>query len=75
MLFVLILLLLAAAFGILGAVIKVTLVIVLSVILSFVLIGAAAALWFRSRMRSSQGQYRVETGGSVRPEDPGELED
>lgn len=75
MLFVLILLLIAAALGILGAVIKVTIVIVLSVILSVTLLAAAAALWFRKRVRDLQGGSGIDTGGSVRPRDPGELED
>jgi O-antigen/teichoic acid export membrane protein len=49
-LFVLVLLLLAAVFGVLGAVLKLTLVLVLSFLLTVVVIGALAYWWFRYRM-------------------------
>jgi uncharacterized membrane protein YbhN (UPF0104 family) len=48
--FILILLLLAAVFGVLAAVLKITLVIVLSVLLTIGVLVAAAYYWFRYRL-------------------------
>lgn len=48
--FILILLLLAAVFGVLGVVIKATLVIVLSILLTIAFLVAFASYWFRYRM-------------------------
>ncbi len=48
--FILILLLLAAIFGVLGLVIKTTLVIVLSILLTIAFLAAFAYYWFRYRM-------------------------
>jgi membrane protein implicated in regulation of membrane protease activity len=66
--FVLFLVLLALATGILGAVVKVTLVIILSLILAAVLIGFLARIWWRRRMRDIQRQmsaYMPSAGGPV----------
>lgn len=48
--FILILLLLAAVFGVLGVVLKTTLVIVLSILLTIAFLGLLAYWWFRYRM-------------------------
>lgn len=47
---ILILLLLAAAFGVLAAVLKITLVIVLSILLTIAVLVAFASYWFRYRL-------------------------
>ncbi|HZD79168.1 MAG TPA: hypothetical protein VE646_03890 [Actinomycetota bacterium] len=48
--FILILLLLAAGFGVLGIVLKATLVIVLSVVLTVALLTAGVSYWLRYRL-------------------------
>lgn len=48
--FILVLLLLAAVFGVLGVVIKTTLVIVLSILLTIAFLSAFAYYWLRYRM-------------------------
>lgn len=53
-LFLLILLLLAAAAGVLGAVLKITLVIVLSLVFAVVLLGYLGAWYVRRRVRGLQ---------------------
>ncbi len=61
--FILILLLLAAVFGVLGAVLKVTLVLVLSVILTIAMLVAFGYWWVRYRMYRFQREverYRDE---------------
>lgn len=50
--FILILLLLAAVFGVLGAVLKIALILALSVILAVALLAWGGWLWFRGRMRA-----------------------
>jgi len=58
-LFLLILLVLAAAAGILGAVLKVTLVIVLSLVLSIVLLAWIGAWYTKRRMRAFQRDFQL----------------
>jgi uncharacterized membrane-anchored protein len=48
--FILVLLLLAAVFGVLAAVLKITLVIVLSILLTVALLAAFAYYWLRYRL-------------------------
>lgn len=57
--FLLILLVLAAAAGVLGAVLKVTLVIVLSLILSIVLLAWIGTWYARRRWRALQRDFEV----------------
>ena len=54
--FVVILLLVAAVFGILGAVLKIALILVLAVILAAALLAWAGWLWFRRRIRAFEQQ-------------------
>lgn len=54
--FVVILLLIAAVFGILGAVLKIALILVLAVILAAALLAWAGWLWFRRRIRAFEQQ-------------------
>lgn len=57
--FVLILLLLAATFGVLGAVLKIALVLVLSAVLAIVLLAWIGAWYVRSRIRNVERElYR-----------------
>ena len=53
---VVILLLIAAAFGILGAVLKIALILVLAVILAIALLAWAGWFWFRRRVRAVEQQ-------------------
>lgn len=50
--FIVILLLIAAVFGILGAVLKIALILVLAAILAATLLAWAGWLWFRRRIRA-----------------------
>jgi uncharacterized membrane protein len=54
--FVVILLLIAAVFGILGAVLKIALILVLAFVLSVSLLAWAGWLWFRRRIRAFEEQ-------------------
>lgn len=54
MLFILILILLAAAAGVLGAVLKVTLILVLSLVLSIVVLASIGVWYAKRRMRQFQ---------------------
>lgn len=57
--FILLLLLIAAALGVLGAVLKVALVLVLSAILSIVLLAWIGVWFFKRRMRQFQRDVEV----------------
>lgn len=59
MLFVLILILLAAAAGVLGAVLKVTLILVLSLVLSVVVLAWIGVWYAKRRMRQLQRDVEV----------------
>jgi uncharacterized membrane-anchored protein len=69
--FILVLLLLAAVFGVLAAVLKVTLVIVLSILLTIALFGAFAYYWLRYRLyrfrRDVQRAYDEQQRRSLPP--------
>ena len=54
--FIVILLLIAAVFGILGAVLKIALILVLAFVLSVSLLAWAGWLWFRRRVRAFEEQ-------------------
>ncbi len=54
LIFILILLLVAAAFGILGAVLKIAFALILGLILTVTLLAWGGWLWFRHRMREWQ---------------------
>ena len=54
--FVVILLLIAAVFGILGAVLKIALILVLAIVLAASLLAWAGWLWFRRRIRAFEQQ-------------------
>jgi uncharacterized membrane protein len=54
--FIVILLLIAAVFGILGAVLKIALILVLAFVLAFSLLTWAGWLWFRRRIRAFEEQ-------------------
>lgn len=56
--FILVLLLLAAVFGVLAAVLKVTLVIVLSILLTIALLGAVGYYWVRYRVNRFRRDLR-----------------
>jgi membrane protein implicated in regulation of membrane protease activity len=77
--FILILLLIAAIFGVLGAVLKWTLVLVLVFLLSMVVLAAIAAWLFRRQMRKLQaeGSQQVTVRRVIRynsePRPPGQL--
>jgi hypothetical protein len=60
--FLLILVLLAAAFGVLGAVIKATAFLVLTILLTFVVLGAIA--WYGIRSQVRRWQHEAAGGGS-----------
>ena len=62
--FLLVLLVLAAAAGVLGAVLKFTLVLVLSLVLSIVLLAWIGAWYAKRRMRAFQRDFQV---GSTSP--------
>ena len=64
--FLLVLLVLAAAAGVLGAVLKVTLVIVLSLFLSIVLLAWIGAFYAKRRMREFQRDFQVRVDQSRR---------
>jgi membrane protein implicated in regulation of membrane protease activity len=59
MLFILVLILLAAAAGVLGAVLKVTLVVVLSLVLSVVVLAGIGVWYAKRRMRRFQRDIEV----------------
>jgi uncharacterized membrane protein len=59
MLFILVLVLLAAAAGVLGAVLKVTLILVLSLVLSVVLLAWIGVWYAKRRMRQFQRDVEV----------------
>jgi uncharacterized membrane protein len=54
--FIVILLLIAAVFGILGAVLKIALILVLAFVLAVSLLTWAGWLWFRRRLRAFEDQ-------------------
>jgi len=54
--FIVILLLIAAVFGILGAVLKIALILVLAIVLAASLLAWAGWLWFRRRLRAFEQQ-------------------
>lgn len=56
--FIVILLLIAAVFGILGAVLKIALILVLAFVLSASLLAWAGWVWFRRRIRAFEDQVR-----------------
>lgn len=56
--FIVIVLLIAAIFGILGAVLKIALILVLAGILAATLLAWAAWLWFRRRLRAFEREVR-----------------
>jgi len=58
--FILILLLVAAVFGVLGAVLKVALILVLSFVLATTLMLWAGWWWFRNRMQAFQRDLELE---------------
>ena len=64
--FVLVLLLIAAAAGILGAVLKVTLILVLSLVLAIVLMGWIGVWYAKRRMREFQREVEVRIDESRR---------
>lgn len=66
--FIVILLLIAAVFGILGAVLKVALILVLAVIIAASLFAWAGWLWFRRRIRALEQQVPGSRG------DPGSFD-
>lgn len=83
--FVVILLLIAAVFGILGAVLKIALILVLAAILAAALIAWAGWIWFRRRIRAfeqqvtgsgrGQGSFDVRHVENVADREPPELGD
>lgn len=74
-LFILILLLLAAAAGVLGAVLEVALVIVLSVVLSVVLLGWIGLWYVKRRMRQFQREVEVRIDHARRRRGAHDVED
>jgi hypothetical protein len=73
-LFVLLLLLLAAAFGVLGAVLKAVVFLVLTVVLTVVALAALGTWWVRRRIREAQRAYdRHVSDGRAPQVDPGRL--
>jgi peptidoglycan/LPS O-acetylase OafA/YrhL len=83
--FLLIIVLIAAAFGILGAVLKLALALVLAVILSIVILGAIGYFWFKSWAKREGQSFEVhgtdeqgntyEARGWVKRSDPPKLPD
>ena len=69
--FILILLLLAAVFGVLGVVLKATLVIVLSILLTIAFLGTFAYWWFRYRLYRFRRDMRRAADERQRPLPPG----
>jgi uncharacterized membrane protein len=64
--FIVILLLIAAVFGILGAVLKIALILVLAFVLAVSLLAWAGWLWFRRRIRAFEEQVTGPRGGGGR---------
>jgi membrane protein implicated in regulation of membrane protease activity len=64
--FILILLLIAAIFGVLGAVLKVALILVLSLVLAVCVIGAATYYYLRHRLREFQRRSDGPGGSTTR---------
>lgn len=74
-LFISILLLLAAATGVLGAVLEVTLVIVLSLVLSILLLSSIAVWYAKRRMRQFQRDVDVRIARARRRREAYDVED